>query len=872
MDRLVQILNPRPPKYSVERLEILHSELLRQIDRRTITDSLSPKVLISKRLSMIQLKNDPNRAEHLQDELAEAFYAMSAFRYKAVQQGETALARESHEESIATPSTIALARSIESSVVENIRSIGEILVNGSKCKNMEHEIRADEIFEYFGENSMLSLFTQMVECSPYRKTNDEENPVLWTPRVKAQVLHTVSLMVSSTRERSALLYILSNNEVNRLIMSMQPLSQWTDPALDSMLPAYCDLLKNLSLQLGGRPELSPFFVTEKNETAFPLFTAALDTLRSSYAQSCSYVHSTCLNALVILLQIETPLVHNCVQNAEAEQTLLTDHLCDLLQRRYRRICNLASGPVLDPIRSHAIVAQWGGLDDQVIVLNDVLWSGIKNLNLLLCEKILRFLQAVFRDVVASRQHSFGSLVGILDTDVIPEREARTQTAIIMLSRLFTKVEFPPLIRLLFVALFHPQSNLSDECHNDESLASRLDEIVKNQNQNAPVNNLRLELINSLSGSCGEWRFIATAMLFEAVFDCDILDEEILRIGQLIPYEGNPFSDVSEALLASFDSTKFKPSEMSVTAYEICTGILLKLVVKTKEYGASREIQLWADHVIQVLEEARNSFYHRLFEHHEDLSVANIFVDILESAVNEKYKVIDRKTGRRGYFLERSESKAYVTKASALVRKEPSVNPSTVESTRFYARMSLHFRAICRVLRAQNTRSKGHFHALDDAAELCNVFLTLRPEPALGVTVDTRGRMAFMFHSVFSDSSIAEKFTLILDPADMMVVSTSSERPNRGTLSCCIPLLHVVAAAGDADWLHIAVSHDDVKFLIKNGNMAIRFDNPSTCLIVEQYLNRSRRVLRQELLFRVKELFSDKDSEAAIDEVKEAKTY
>lgn len=43
--------------------------------------------------------------------------------------------------------------------------------------------------------------------------------------------------------------------------------------------------------------------------------------------------------------------------------------------------------------------------------------------------------------------------------------------------------------------------------------------------------------------------------------------------------------------------------------------------------------------------------------------------------------------------------------------------------------------------------------------------------------------------------------------------------------------------------------------LRIGNMALHFDNEGTCLIVRQYLERSRNVLRSELGDKIEQLFS-----------------
>ena len=69
------------------------------------------------------------------------------------------------------------------------------------------------------------------------------------------------------------------------------------------------------------------------------------------------------------------------------------------------------------------------------------------------------------------------------------------------------------------------------------------------------------------------------------------------------------------------------------------------------------------------------------------------------------------------------------------------------------------------------------------------------------------------------------------------------------------------------WLHIAIRNPDSiadKSLIKNGNIAFHFESAGTCLIVKQYLDRSREVLRQDLMNQVPELLSIQENDDAHD--------
>jgi hypothetical protein len=103
----------------------------------------------------------------------------------------------------------------------------------------------------------------------------------------------------------------------------------------------------------------------------------------------------------------------------------------------------------------------------------------------------------------------------------------------------------------------------------------------------------------------------------------------------------------------------------------------------------------------------------------------------------------------------------------------------------------------------------------------------------------------------------ERLLLVLDATNMFVVRRQQQSgvdENRATVLCSISLRSVIAAAVDGEWLHIAVRHEDdddsCGYLIKNGNMALRLETNGSCLIVKQYLDRSRLSLREELMDKV----------------------
>lgn len=938
----------RQKKYSVERLEHLYVDLLQQVDianedlgRHGVNEELyfskhAPR--FSLRRSLEELRERPSkpdeedqRTAQRKRELATAFRLVAATRSadKEGSNGGAVATRNS-----ASASALTLAKSVEDSVVDLIRSIGEVVVNAEQPSSRASGLRSDSAFQLFCEKSMLSLLVDIVKAKPCNAPKNRSSSclygVVWSPTVKAQVLHSVSLLISGVRDPSALYYLLSQNCINTLITCMLPLTQWTDPALEKMIPAYVDLLKNLALQLGGSPQLFPFFTVQAgDDVLFPLLSATIEVAMSSFAQSDSFVHISCLNLVVDIMQITYEPVRAWVCKAEQEQRHLADHLCQLLLRRYYKIANLSTGPVVDAVRSKAIGGQLTGLSDQMDVLNDIFACNINGLNVRLCEALLqRLVSVLVRNILPLKGRRFLN-VGVTDTDVIPDREAYAQASVFFLSKLFQGMEFTPFVRMLAVALFHPQST---ELWSSESslpsgeykLTTALNVLVQGRALESVPNGYRRELGKALQGDYGDWRVVPSAMLLENVLQSPSLDYKTLIHLEILPgstEDNECVATLFEAAIVSFLMRRHtRVSTVSVAAQE-CVASLAVDFISRSTMGATdggRVMQAFdavftRSIVRKALVSSKAHFFRQTVESQHAIGVSDIFVDLVEAAVLQRYKRVSTSVNnvRSGplmhmYLISNSGCAAHGASPECTIRKFRSVGLNDVEATRFYAQMSLHFRAICRILdrfgaqlknpNVDPTRSnKTAAPALvmeDRAEDLSLIFGGLREKPSTGTDLDLHGRMTFRFSSsstkqrvlppnqpigdpssermrTFSDDMIfrpiSSHLVLVLDPTDIYVVKPWPRREvNRGTVLCCIPLLNVIAAAKDDNWLHVAVRHSDVGFVIKNGNFALCFDSPGTCLIVLQYIDRCRQLLRQELLEKILCLFAvpDHDSDDA----------
>lgn len=150
------------------------------------------------------------------------------------------------------------ARRLEQQVVRIIREIGETVVNAERPRNREQ--RDDFTFSYFCDRAILPMLVDIAKAQPplalytpkvssNNDNNERLHGVVWSAKVKAQVLRTVNFIVAGVKDKTSLYYLLSHHSINRLVLSFLPLSQWNDPGLKEMISPYADLLKTLSVQV-----------------------------------------------------------------------------------------------------------------------------------------------------------------------------------------------------------------------------------------------------------------------------------------------------------------------------------------------------------------------------------------------------------------------------------------------------------------------------------------------------------------------------------------------------------------------------------------------------------------------------------------------
>jgi len=421
---------------------------------------------------------------------------------------------------------LAVARSIEARVVDSIRKMGEMVIAARKNSEpsslrsvhgaaYDDHSGSDDVWDYFCDRDIVGLLVDMVASEPPPPggtfSDPSQSPPMsmeqlhkphcvgpaWTAAVKSQVLCTVTSLLSSMADDDvALFYLLSNHRVNDLLLSLLPLRRWTEEALEEMAPALCGLLRALALRLREGPHLLQFLLDERSpqgrgpsDSSFPLLRAAVEVASSPRSQSDAYVRQTALHVVLDVCRVPSGAVRDAVGESSSDQRALLSHLCRRLVGRYGRIAQLTAGPAAgggsgggsNSEKIETLRAELADLRNQLRYIDDLLWCGVRAMNVRACELLLR--SVLFRHVLPGmlmhrcvggrRPRAAGPSLAetpraspwdesaVRAPGEISEAEAMAQASVVFLGQAFLTLEYAPLLKMIAVAALHPLSPAGD---------------------------------------------------------------------------------------------------------------------------------------------------------------------------------------------------------------------------------------------------------------------------------------------------------------------------------------------------------------------------------------------------------------------------
>ena len=726
---------------------------------------------------------------------------------------DTALAVRDNE----SVAVLAAARAKERKVVDTNFQIGETITNASD----------DEVWAYFCDKNILSLLVDMAKAKPPPPEQDSEKDesgtqfcgVVFTPAIKAQVLQTIIAILSNAGgDDTSLYFLLSSNHINDTVNFLVPLKQWTGHALDTMVPHFCVLLKSLSKRLLKKPQLFQFFVDTNHQ--FPLLHSAIHVLSSTFAQSDPFVYETACSVVLNLCQIPSEGIRSAIGDAVVDQEVLLSHLCQRLTARYRHIARLTVGISSgDPKRSKAIGRELAGLQELFQLINDVLWCGIRQLNVRFCEHLLRVLfQSVLPGLLlvgggnadigtdasttTSSSKAGGSEIPPNDPQIC-EGEAHCLASLVFLNQLFVTLEYAPLLKMCSVAIFHPLSskheseegNLSRSSQEGDNyvlqsaLNALLNDSTATNNIQTSTNPYRSVLHAMIKGDLGYRCFVPAAMILQGLLDSelDVSFLSALRVVDLVDPEnsgGTPpqSSEFEDAIGHFLVSRNHRASETASFALE-CAGALIlsflsHLIVAWSSNGTNFEHfhdHLITSSLVMAISTARSQYAAKAKTMSRAAELSGIFIELMELEFSRRYDAVPGENDSKVFVcdLNASDCHNFHCDPEILVRALRETGSNEVEEAKFTIRALLYFRSLGRVVKElhQNLNSCiGPNSIAPRWTEDTTIFevrtteimeddyITLvgrEERPQLGTELDIRGRTFFYFSPSLPDINLSD---------------------------------------------------------------------------------------------------------------------
>jgi hypothetical protein len=739
----------------------------------------------------------PSKAKpySLTEESAWRVLAATPNPFKEGNCSDTALAVRDDE----SVSVLAAARAKESKVFDVIFSIGETI-----CKACD-----EEVWAYFCDKNILSLLVDIAKAKP-EESGTVFCGVVFSPKVKAQVFCFLTAILSNADgDETSLYFLLSSNHMNDTVSFFVPLHQWTLHALEETVPHFCILLRHLTLRLLDRPQLVQFFVDSGDheesvatQECFPLLHAAVHVLSSTFAQSDAFVYETAFGVVLNLLQIPSDGIRSAIEGAVRDQDILLSHLCQRLTARYRHIARLTVGISSgDPARSKAIGRELAHLQELFQVINDVLWCGLRPLNVRFCEYLLRVLfQHILPDLLlcvdkdnGPEMHSSSNESEIpADDPLICEEEAHCIASLVFLIQLFSTLEYAPLLKMCAVAVFHPLSpkdGFAKEMpggSGQESghfvFQSALNAILNdsratdNAASMAPAKNnpYRAVLFAMIRGDLGYRCFVPAAMVLQGLLDSQ-LEISFLASLQVVDPPAAAEEDRREGRSSEFQdgighflSRNQRPSETASIAIE-CAGALSlsfisHLIVSWTTNGTSFEHfhhRFTSSSLVLAIATARTKYAAKAKTMSEAAELSDIFIDLVELELSRRYVAVPGENDTKVFVCDLNANNCHHFQCDPeiLVRTLRDTGSNEVEDAKFTIRALFYLRSLVRVLveTDQNLNSCIGPHSIgsrwteetffevrttevmeDDYIELVG----REERPQLGTELDIRGRTFF----------------------------------------------------------------------------------------------------------------------------------
>jgi len=732
--------NRNDENYNVAKLRSLYATLLTAIapaeEPRSTPTNLFSNVADSELNDLHQPNFRTKRSRIFTDDNAEDEISFETFHHpsansldsiktwKHLSATKTSASREmddsySFSDNEAAVASLIQARKVEARVVELIRSLGEVVVYGEQRINYVDKITRtvnsgnEAVFEYFCDKNILSLLVEIVQAKPNTGSQSQYSGVVWTALVKAQVLQTISILISNVSDPTSLYYLLSNNYINDVVASVIPLQQWSDDALDEILPVYISFLKTLALQLAKSPNLFQFYCDQHGSSStlppFPLFYAAIEVASSplSVVRADNFVCTTALNIILNLFQLPVEEIRSVIADSYTEQKMLLSHLSNEIVNQYENIVDILIGPRIDLERNQLLSANIAMLEDTLHFVNDLLWCSQRSVNVRFCEI---FMQTAIMNPILENLSDLELIKQVHHQDskswngqTCEEDEARCSAGIIVLSKVYSTMDYIPLLKMISIALLHPYSPSTEQmdamkssgkefivtpslnaiAQNEYVVVAEMDSplhensinfsnaimedisttrILNSPNKTDAIelsvaavpNPSRRVILELLTGSCGDRMFTVAAILFEIILKSKATDFKLVKKLNISPNyfqvmeKSGHDSSLEISLEHYFESVKNTSSSLvGIHANDCAISLMLCYLpyhLKAATDGGLRfdkvEHRMQNFKLLTGIESAKKHFANECKRLKNSDGVDIIFNDLMEAEIGRLFSVVD----------------------------------------------------------------------------------------------------------------------------------------------------------------------------------------------------------------------------------------
>lgn len=378
-----------------------------------------------------------------------------------------------------------------------------------------------QLFDLFMERNVLPFMVDLVLGTLFVSMDDNSTKLLPPLSVATQAIQSISILIQNVSQVTSLYLLLSNDHMNRLtqqlplqnyaaaeryaqIQQSSPKNMHTfaSPALTEFTTHFVTLLKSLAMRV--TPETLQFFLQYHAERLqFPLYDRALEFCAAHHD---SFVRTSAMNICLNLLRLTTVEDDDdeCSSSSNSDPPALptgvlhTSHLpwSDRLQMAQYACLPRRVEPLIAPIftklaerwnaleehfrdvppessnssttfkasivKHQVCVDRWlsqlknqaDQLNDELLYLQDIFQVGLASLN----EQLIEMMLATFvYPLQLQPLLLYCKRVEFDEKDISAAHWAPAQAALFTAAACFYFLEHPALLKLLWVALFHPLS-------------------------------------------------------------------------------------------------------------------------------------------------------------------------------------------------------------------------------------------------------------------------------------------------------------------------------------------------------------------------------------------------------------------------------